>query len=190
MKEQKFILTDIDGVCFDWAKQFRKFLGHYHPTVVLEDPTTNFSHIKHIMHEFCVSAWMGWCTPLRDSVDVLTKFKEDGYEIHACTAMGFDPYAIALRRINLERFFPNIFSRVDTTEMSETANKSSWLEKYRNTNCIWVEDKWTNAVCGAEMGIKTFLMRQPYNGQYNDARITKVDNWHQIYYYIKNNDKY
>ena len=74
--------------------------------------------------------------------------------------------------------------------MSETANKATWLEKYKDTNCIWVEDKWTNAMCGADMGIKTFLMRQPYNGQYDDARITKVDNWQQIYYYIKNNDRY
>mgnify|MGYP001178447778 CR=1 FL=1 len=31
MKEQKYILTDIDGVCLDWQKQFEKFLQFHHP---------------------------------------------------------------------------------------------------------------------------------------------------------------
>ena len=50
--------------------------------------------------------------------------------------------------------------------------------------CVWVEDKWGNAVAGATIGHKTFLMRHEYNASGDHAKVTKVDNWQQIYYYI------
>ena len=180
----KYVLTDIDGVCLNWTKQFNKFLAYYHPDVTLDDPTKDYEEVVHIMHDFNRSAWMGWCEPLRDAVDILPEFKKRGFEIHGCTAMGFDPYAIAARKTNLERYFPNIFSRLDTTSMDTGSTKEKWLEQYRGKQCIWVEDKWINAKAGADMGIQTFLMRQPYNAQYDDNKIIKVDNWQQIYYYI------
>ena len=180
----KYILTDIDGVCLDWSKQFNKFLAYYYPDVTLKDPTKDYEHVEHIMNDFCRSTWMGWCEPLRDAVEVLTKLKAEGYEVHGCTAMGNDPYAIASRKTNLERFFPNVFNRLDTTPMDPGVTKEKWLEQYRNKECVWVEDKWINAKAGANMGLKTFLMKHPYNAQHDDVKVTKVDNWQQIYYYI------
>ena len=180
---KKTILTDIDGVCLDWQTQFQKYLDYYHPGKSLDDPTTQYEHMKTQMHSFVQSAWMGWISPLRDAVEILTKFKQDGYEVHGCTAMGFDPYAIALRKKNLETYFPNVFDRLDTTSMEDGSTKEIWLEQYRGKDCLWVEDKWINALAGASMGIKTFLMKQSYNAHNNDDRIVKVDNWQQIYYY-------
>ena len=78
----KYVLTDIDGVCLNWTKQFNKFLAYYHPDVTLDDPTKDYEDVVHIMHDFNRSAWMGWCEPLCDAVDILTKFKERGFEIH------------------------------------------------------------------------------------------------------------
>ena len=187
MKEQKYILTDIDGVCVDWQKQFEKFLEfHYPDKQPTSDPHARRQTLEQEMHQFIGSAWQGFCEPLRDAVEILTKFKRQGYQVHACTAMGFDPYAIALRKINLETYFPNVFDRLDTTAMGEGCTKEAWLEQYRGKDCVWVEDKWINALAGASMGITTFLMKQPYNAHNNDDRIHKVDNWQQIHYYINN----
>ena len=113
---------------------------------------------------------------------MLNKLSAEGWEVHGCTAMGHDPYAIALRKQNLEMHFPNVFKRLDTVGFD--VQKADWLAQYRGKDCVWVEDKWINAVVGASMGFKTFLMKQPYNAHNNDARIEKVDNWQQIYYYI------
>lgn len=185
MTEQKYILTDIDGVCLDWQTQFEKFLKFYYPHLEpTKDPTARRQHMSDEMEQFITSAWMGWCEPLRDAVEILTKFKQEGYQVHGCTAMGFDPYAISLRKINLERHFPNVFDRLDTTLGGPGAQKEAWLEQYRGKDCVWVEDKWENAISGASMGIKTFLMKQSYNAHYDDNRIRKVDNWQQIHYYI------
>ena len=182
--KNKFILTDIDGVCLNWSKQFDRYLAYYYPNEKLDDPTANYTHLEHVMESFNHSAWMGWCEPWKDAVEILTKFKQEGYQVHGCTAMGFDPYAIAMRKMNLERYFPNVFDRLDTTEMGPGATKEQWLAQYRGEQCVWVEDKWINAISGASMGIKTFLMRQSYNAHNNDDRIQKVDNWQQIHYYI------
>tara|TARA_B100001063_G_scaffold231241_1_gene245188 strand:+ start:223 stop:789 length:567 start_codon:yes stop_codon:yes gene_type:complete len=187
MKEQKYILTDIDGVCLDWQKQFEKFLQFHHPDKdPTADPTARRLTLEDEMNQFIGSAWQGFCEPLRDAVDILKKFKKEGYEVHGCTAMGFDPYAIALRKINLETYFPNVFDKLDTTQTGANLTKEDWLSQYRGKDCVWVEDKWINALAGASMGITTFLMKQPYNAHNNDDRIHKVDNWQQIHYYINN----
>jgi beta-phosphoglucomutase-like phosphatase (HAD superfamily) len=128
------------------------------------------------------SAWLGYLEPMRDAKEVLLQIKREGWEIHGCTAMGFDPYAISLRKNNLETHFPNVFDRLDTVGFG--ASKESWLEKYRGKDCVWVEDRISNAQLGASMGFKTFLMKQQYNARCDDTRITKVDNWQQIHYYI------
>lgn len=180
----KIILTDIDGVCLDWSKQFNKYLEFYHPGKSVNDPTeySDYAHIEKEMQAHNHSAWFGYMEPLRDAAETLNRLSAEGWEVHGCTAMGHDPYAISLRKRNLEMFFPNVFNRLDTVGFGQ--GKEEWLEKYRGQECIWIEDKWTNALVGASMGIKTFLMRHSYNASYDDKRIVKVDNWQQIYYYI------
>ncbi len=180
----KILLTDIDGVCLNWSKQFDKYLDYYHPGVNIKDPTEYdaYKDFESIMKAHNNSAWMGFLEPWKDAKEVLASLKKEGWEVHACTAMGFDPHAIALRKINLETHFPGVFNRMDTVGFGES--KEKWLEKYRHTDCIWVEDKISNAKLGAQMGMKSFLMKQSYNAQCDDSRIVKVDNWQQIHYYI------
>ena len=181
----KYILTDIDGVCLDWQTQFEKFLQFHYPDKDPKvDPTARHNNLEDEMNQFIGSAWQGWCQPLRDAVEILTKLKQQGYQVHGCTAMGFDPYAIALRKINLERHFPNVFDRLDTSESGAGCTKEDWLAQYRGHKCVWIEDKWGNAIAGATIGHKTFLMRHEYNASSDHPKVTKVDNWQQIYYYI------
>jgi uncharacterized HAD superfamily protein len=177
----KLLLTDIDGVILNWSDHFRKYLQQYYPDVDLWDPTVFAQQdiTADIIKHYNYTAWIGFVPPLRDAQDVLPKFKKDGWEIIACTSMGSDQYANALRRMNIENLFPSVFSRIDIIPFMEPKNK--WLTQYRGSGAVWVEDKWTNAMAGADMGLKTFLMRHEYNSKYNSKNINEVDNWIQIY---------
>ena len=59
--------------------------------------------------------------------------------------------------------------------------KGHWLSQWRGSGAIWVEDKWSNAILGADMGIRTFLMKQSYNSNHDYKGVEKIDNWRQIY---------
>ena len=55
MTEQKYILTDIDGVCLDWQKQFEKFLEYYYPDKdPTSDPTARRATLEKEMEEFTI----------------------------------------------------------------------------------------------------------------------------------------
>ena len=178
---RKLLLTDVDGVVLNWSEQFNKYLKQYHPDKALMDPTT-FSQtedIGQLIKGYNLTAWIGFLQPLRDAQEVLPRFKEQGWTIIACTSMGTDQYANALRKQNMEQVFPNVFDRIDIIPFMEPKNK--WLSQYKGSGAIWVEDKWTNAVAGANIGLKTYFMKHSYNAMYDADNIEKVDNWIQIY---------
>lgn len=177
----KILLTDIDGVVLNWSDHFQKYLKQYYPEVSLWDPTTfaQSDQTADIIKYYNNTAWIGFLPPLRDAQEILPKFKQEGWEIIACTSMGVDQYANALRKQNIESLFPDVFARVDIIPFMEPKNK--WLSQYKGSGAIWVEDKWTNAVAGANIGLKTYFMKHSYNAMYDADNIEKVDNWIQIY---------
>ena len=177
---RKLLLTDVDGVVLNWSEQFNKYLKQYHPEKALMDPTT-FSQtedIGQLIKGYNLTAWIGYLQPHKDAAEILPKFKQAGYDIICCTAMGHDPYSYSLRKQNLENIFPGLISRVDVTGFGQP--KTEWLSQYKGSGAIWVEDKWTNAIAGVTTGLNTYLMRHEYNASGDDSRITKVDNWQQI----------
>jgi len=177
---KKLLLTDIDGVLLDWSGHFNKYLETYYPDLGLMDPTefVQNSDIAKVMQKFNHSAWIGYLKPHKDAAEVLLEFQKKGYEIICCTAMGYDQYQYSLRKQNLENVFPGLITRMDVVGFGEPKNE--WLSQYKDSGAIWVEDKWTNAVAGADQRLNTFLMKHEYNAYKDDARITKVDNWQQI----------
>ena len=48
----------------------------------------------------------------------------------------------------------------------------------------WIEDKPENAKLGADLGLKTIMLRHKHNATFDDARIKVVDNWAQVVNYI------
>ena len=181
MSRLKILLTDIDGVVLDWQQHFNDYLDKYYPGQELFDPTVfaQGEETGKIIKEFNNTAWIGFLKPWKDSVQVLTEFKNAGWHIFGCTSMGTDPYANALRKKNIENLMPDVFARVDIIPFMEP--KGHWLSQWRGSGAVWVEDKWSNAILGADMGIKTFLMKQSYNSKHDYQGVEKVDNWRQIY---------
>ena len=74
--------------------------------------------------------------------------------------MGTDQYANALRKKNIENLMPDVFARVDIIPLWNP--KAIGYPMARQWCCLG-RRQMTNAILGADMGIKTFLMKQSYN---------------------------
>ena len=44
------------------------------------------------------------------------------------------------------------------------ATKNEWLSQYKGSGAIF-EDKWSNVIAGANIGLNTYLMRHEYNAR-------------------------
>ena len=168
MSRLKILLTDIYGVVLDWQQHFNNYLDKYYPGQELFDPTVfaQGEETGKIIKESNNTAWIGFLKPWKDPLEVLTEFKENGWHIFGCTLMGTDPIYNALRKKNIENLMPDVFARVDIIPLWNPALVIQW----RGSGAIWVEDKWSNAILGADMGIKTFLMKQSYNPSHDYSR--------------------
>lgn len=189
MKE-KIILTDVDGVLLDWAQGFDAFLEQ-HYKIKVKDPTQYTAHLrwegtreqmKTLTWHFNMSAWMRYLNPLRDSVPVVKQLGEEGWRFIAITSMHVDSYAHKLREDNLKELYGNVWTQVIC--LPTGGDKDEALLPWKDSGYVWVEDKFSNAVLGADMGLNSILMKHDFNAYMDDSRLTKVDNWQQIYYYI------
>ena len=61
------------------------------------------------------------------------------------------------------------------------ADKDDGLLPYKDSGCIWVEDKPLNAECGYDLGLRSVLIEHLFNTDYENDSIPKVKNWKEIY---------
>jgi FMN phosphatase YigB (HAD superfamily) len=184
---EKLILVDCDGVLLDWQYSFYKWMearGHtplsydeYDMGKVFNMP---YSEAKQMCEYFNTSAAIGWLTPFRDAVKYVRKLHEDhGYVFHCITSLSTDKYAGKLRKKNLEAIFgKKVFEEVICLECG--GDKDEALEPYRDTGCVWVEDKESNADLGIKLGLNSMLIEHGHNKNYAGEAI-KVANWKEIY---------
>jgi len=130
---------------------------------------------------FNESAVMRKLPPLRDAVHYVRKLHEmHGFVFRAITSMSTDTYAQHLRVKNLNDLFGDTafesFTFLDTG-----ADKDEALEAYRDSECFWVEDKIQNAELGADLGLRSLMMRHHYNENHEYKGVRLVNNWAQIY---------
>jgi hypothetical protein len=186
MKKDKVILTDADGVCLDWEYSFGYWMQRHGYTVKVEDVyemdikyDMPKPEMKRLIRMFNESAWIRKLPPLRDAIKYMKKLhEEEGYIFHCITSLSDDVYAQHLRTKNLRELFGNSvyekFIYLDTG-----ADKDEVLKLYKDTGCVWVEDKAENARCGKELGLDALLMAHTFNADVTD--IPRVQNWKEIY---------
>ena len=186
MMKEKVILTDCDGVLLDWEYAFTQWMRRhgYNP---FDETQYNIGErfnlerpfAKKLVRMFNESAAIRKVPPLRDAIKYVKKLHEEhGFIFHAITSLSDDQYAQNLRTKNLiELFGPTAFEKYVYLDCG--ADKDEVLKEYEGTGCLWVEDKYENAIAGRDVGLNPVLMKHDYNML--KADIMKVNNWKEIY---------
>jgi len=191
MKE-KVILTDVDGVLLDWAFAFGQWMKRHGYAIDPEEADNYLMHkvygiehaeAKRLIRMFNESAWIRKLPPFRDAIHYVKKLhQEHGYIFHAITSLSNDQYAQHLRTKNLrEMFGDTVFE--EYVYLDTGADKDQVLEPYRDSGCLWIEDKPENAQEGARQGLTSVIMDHNHNASFNNdaENIYRVRNWREIY---------
>jgi hypothetical protein len=193
--KDKVVLTDCDGCLTDWSYAFDQWMKRHGYNIVPEHVNEYAMDLrygiekqesKRLIRMFNESAWIRKLPPLRDSIHYVQKLhREHGYIFHCITSLSDDPYSQHLRTKNLiEMFGPTVFEKY--VYLDTGADKDHVLEQYRGTGCWWIEDKYTNALAGLDVGLRPLLMTHDHNEGFVDENITNVSNWREIYEIITN----
>jgi FMN phosphatase YigB (HAD superfamily) len=188
---EKVILTDCDGVLLDWSYHFQKFMKWKGYTLVNGNAYSvkeqygfeTKAEARAMTSEFNNSAYVRYMTPHRDAIKYIKKLHEEaGYVFHVITSMSTNPYAYKARLENLNDLFgKNVIEKLICLDTG--ADKDETLAEYKDTGCLWVEDKFENALVGHKLGLDSVLMDFEHNKNDNHPEILRVRNWEDIYHY-------
>lgn len=188
MSSHATILTDCDDVLLDWSGGFEKWMARKgYPKMPKHDVTAYGLHIHYglprheivdLINEFNESAAIGFLEPCEHAVEYVQELHNYGFNFPVITSLGTYEYSHELRHFNLDFAFNYIIDEVEFLEMGAPKNEA--LKKWVGKADYWVEDKLENAIAGADLGFKTYLIAKDHN-QTDDPRITRVKNWKEIY---------
>ena len=186
--KNKIILTDADGVLLDWEYAFNIWMKQHGFT--LQEPLKynigkrygiDMEQGKKLIKVFNESAAIGFLPALRDAMYYVKRLHEEhGYVFHCITSLSKDENAQELRRMNLRKLFGNtVFDRF--VFLDTGADKDEVLAEYKGSGCIWVEDKIDNALVGANLGLRSYLIEHGHNMDHKNTKYRIVKNWKEIY---------
>jgi FMN phosphatase YigB (HAD superfamily) len=186
--KNKIILTDADGVLLDWEYAFNIWMKQHGFT--LQEPLKynigkrygiDMEQGKKLIKVFNESAAIGFLPALRDAMYYVKRLHEEhGYVFHCITSLSKDENAQELRKMNLRKLFGDTaFERF--VFLDTGADKDEVLEEYKGSGCIWVEDKVDNALVGANLGLRSYLIEHGHNMDHKSTKYRIVKNWKEIY---------
>ena len=190
---ERAVLLDCDGVLLDWIAGFRVFAEDRLGRALCPVGPTRFDmfewlgvkgrdEVLPLIVEFNGGACGGFGRlPLMPGArEAMETMRAAGRELHVITACSEDETVRALRRSNLLDAFGDVFAEVHCVGLSES--KRLLLDEH--VEGVWVEDKFENAVEGAESGHDAYLLRHSYNRHQEDGtvipRLRWVDDWAEI----------
>lgn len=184
--KDNIILVDCDGVLCDWEYSFTQWMNHKnYPTI--DDNAYNVGKRfgitkekgKKFVEEFNDSAAIAFLPPLRDAVYYVKRLNMlHGFKFHCITSLSTNKYAQKLRIQNLELLFgKEIFD--DYIFLPCGGDKDEVLEKYKDSECWWVEDKVANAETGKRLGLNSVLIGHNHNAHYSD--LPRFQKWKYLY---------
>jgi hypothetical protein len=183
----KNILTDCDGVLLDWQIAFHEWMkakGHVKSgssayDIDLMYPDLGKQEAQNQIKTFNESAWMCCLPTFKDADQGIAKLFNHDYRFTVITSLSTDPYAKKIRWMNLDNNFgEDAFD--DLVCLKTGGAKDEALEPYRNSGLYWIEDKWENAVLGADLGLRPIIITHEHNRLNYDPRVTRVNNWREI----------
>ncbi len=192
--DHKVILTDIDGVVFDWHTQFVNWMEmqgykstgmkHHDADIHLEFGI-DYQEALVKKEEFNTNMISSTLEPYGEADKWINKLYEEDYRFIGLTSFSDKPIAQYYRYLNLEDYFPtDCFASMIFLSPGET--KREVLEEFSGTNLIYVEDRILNVNSALRLGLKPVLMSHEYNGHFKREPVFVANDWGQIYNYIKN----
>lgn len=183
------ILTDCDGVLLDWEWAFNVWMtergyvqrpdakDYYKIHEQFEDLT--LTEAKKFTKLFNESAAIGFLPPLRDSVYWIKRLnQEHGFRFVCITSLSTDKNAQKLRRMNLEKYYSDVFD--DVICLPTGSDKHEALEPFRDSGLWWIEDKPENSDLGYSVGLRSILIEHGHNMRH-ECPYPIVKNWREIY---------
>ena len=189
----KIILTDIDGVVFDWHTAFVKWMelqGYsstgviHHDAEIHNEFGISLQEATVKREEFNASMSCSILEPMRQSEKYISKLHEEGFHFIAVTSLSDKPIAQYYRYLNLEDYFDtDVF--VDVKCLPAGAPKMDVLAEFQNSGLIYVDDRISNLEDALKCQLKPVMMKHAYNIHYNNGRVHQVANWSDIYNYVQ-----
>ena len=189
----KIILTDIDGVVFDWHTAFVKWMelqGYsstgviHHDAEIHNEFGISLQEATVKREEFNASMSCSILEPMRQSQKYINKLHEEGFHFIAVTSLSDKPIAQYYRYLNLEDYFDtDVF--VDVKCLPAGAPKMDVLSEFQNSGLIYVDDRISNLEDALKCQLKPVMMKHAYNIHYNNGRVHQVANWSDIYNYVQ-----
>ena len=183
---KKVILTDCDGVLLAWEGAFHQWMNSKGFTIreeAIYDISKTFGIPKtlgkKLVKEFNESAWMGFLPAFKDARSGVAKLVEHGWQFIVITSLSLDPKAQMLRVSNLKNIFgKNVF--IDVICLDTGADKDEALEKFKDTEMWYIEDKPINAETGLKYGLKPILIEHEHNKEHEEDGIEYAFDWEEI----------
>ena len=189
----KIILTDIDGVVFDWHTAFVRWMelqGYsstgviHHDAEIHNEFGISLQEATVKREEFNASMSCSILEPMRQSEKYIKKLHEEGFHFIAVTSLSDKPIAQYYRYLNLEDYFDtDVF--VDVKCLPAGAPKMDVLAEFQNSGLIYVDDRISNLEDALKCQLKPVMMKHAYNIHYNNGRVHQVANWSDIYNYVQ-----
>lgn len=189
----KIILTDIDGVVFDWHTAFVKWMelqGYsstgviHHDAEIHNEFGISLQEATVKREEFNASMSCSILEPMRQSVEYINKLHQEGFHFIAITSLSDKPIAQYYRYLNIEDYFEtDVF--VDVKCLPAGAPKLDAMMDFENSNLIYVDDRISNLEDALKVGLKPVMMKHAYNIHYNNKKVKQVTNWQDIYNYVQ-----
>ena len=148
MKLKKVILTDADGVLFNWEYAFNIWMQEHGFTTVkgyqfMYDMAERYgipkAQVKTLIRQFNESATIGYLSVHVMQFQYVTKLADEGWEFIALHPSE-NKYAQRLRRKNLDKLFgKGVFTKLVCLGTGD--DKDEALAKYKDSKLWWIEDK-------------------------------------------------
>lgn len=191
MQPQKTILTDCDGVLLDWGDSFYEYMavmGHYREPntdhfyrLSMQFPEFTDADMMAIVEEFNTSDYVRKLRPWADAVQGVRTLKELGYRFICITAISETPAARDCREENLHNVFgADVFHHDEMVCLKPGASKRDALLPFQGSGMFWLEDHFSHAETGFELGLNTILMSNPHNKHFHTDLFPRVDTWSEI----------
>lgn len=190
MSNKKEIILDVDGVLLDYEKAFEDYFNLSPISDIYRNFTDRFGihddQILKMVNDFSLEKEFSMLEPFDGAIEALNELKNKGHKISIISSCGDDPYVHELRKINLLNVFGDIFDNI--TLIGMRLCKSNFLEKYKNTNSIWIDDTYKHYKTGIKLGLNSIWRTTKYNklDQKDLPKENIMCDWKDISSYINN----